>query len=120
MLGRLILSFFCASALVGHATEAAAASPRIVAFGDSLTSGQGIGQAKAYPAVLQQLVDSEGLDFTVVNAGVPGDTSTRALNRLQAALDGDVRILIIALGANDGLRGVPIAQFKANLTRMIE
>jgi len=100
--------------------SARAESPRIVAFGDSLTSGHGIGQARAYPAVLQQRIADAGLRGTVVNAGVSGDTSARALHRLQRALDGDVRILIVALGANDGVRGVPVAQLKANLSRIIE
>jgi len=97
-----------------------AARPRIVAFGDSLTSGHGIGQAHAYPAVLQQRLSEAGLDYIVVNAGVSGDTSGRALRRLDQALRGDVRILILALGANDGLRGIPVAQLKANLVHAIE
>jgi acyl-CoA thioesterase-1 len=57
----------------------------------------------------------------MVNAGVSGDTTTRAVNRFERALDGgNVRVLIVALGANDGVRGVPIAQIKANIGRMIE
>jgi acyl-CoA thioesterase-1 len=91
-----------------------------VALGDSLTSGQGIGAELAYPALLQQRLDAAGLEYTVVNAGVPGDTSTGALRRFERALDGDVRILIVALGANDGLRGVPVERLKENLGRIIE
>jgi acyl-CoA thioesterase-1 len=94
--------------------------PRVVAFGDSLTSGRGIGTAQAFPAILQQRIEREGLEYTVVNAGVSGDTSSRAVRRFDSALDGDVRILILALGANDGLRGVPVAQLKSNLAAMIE
>jgi len=94
--------------------------PRIVAFGDSLTSGRGIGESEAYPAILQRKVDAAGLEFEVVNAGVSGDTSTRALPRLARALDGNVRVLIVELGANDGLRGVPVEQVKNNLDRIIE
>jgi acyl-CoA thioesterase-1 len=97
-----------------------AAVPRIVALGDSLTSGHGIGASRAFPAILQQRLDAAGLNYTVVNAGVSGDTSSGALRRLDRALDGDVRILVVALGANDGLRGVPVAQLKANLSRIIE
>jgi acyl-CoA thioesterase-1 len=96
------------------------ARPRIVVLGDSLTSGRGIGESLAYPAILQQRLDEEGLDYAVVNAGVSGDTSARALRRLESALDGDVRILVVALGANDGLRGVPVAQVKSNVSRIIE
>ena len=94
--------------------------PRIVALGDSLTSGRGIGSDRAYPALIQQRLDAAGLEYEVVNAGVSGDTSTRAVRRFESALDGDVRVLVIALGANDGLRGVAVAQLKANLSRIIE
>ncbi len=95
-------------------------APRIVVLGDSLTSGQGIGRARAFPAVLQQQLDEAGYGYQVVNAGVSGDTSSRAARRLRAALDGNVRVLIVALGANDGLRGVPVSQVKSNLARIIE
>jgi len=94
--------------------------PRIVALGDSLTSGRGIGRSLAFPAVLQRQLDDAGYDYEMVNAGVSGDTSGGALRRLRAALDGDVRVLIVALGANDGLRGVPVQQLKSNLARIIE
>jgi acyl-CoA thioesterase I len=96
------------------------ARPRIVVLGDSLTSGRGIGESNAYPAILQQKLDIEGLDYAVVNAGVSGDTSARALRRLDAVLGADVRILIVELGANDGLRGLPVGQVKANVGRIIE
>ncbi len=94
--------------------------PLIVALGDSLTSGRGIGAAAAFPAVLQERLDAAGYTYRMVNAGVSGDTTTRALRRYQAALDGRVQILIVALGANDGLRGIPVAQLKANLSAIIE
>jgi acyl-CoA thioesterase-1 len=93
---------------------------RVVAFGDSLTSGYGIGESRAFPAILQKKIDDAGLDYEVVNAGVSGDTSSRALPRLERALDGDVRVLIVALGANDGLRGMPIETIRGNLSRIIE
>jgi acyl-CoA thioesterase-1 len=96
------------------------AQPRIVALGDSLTSGRGIGAARAFPAILQQRLDDEGLAFAMINAGVSGDTSARAVRRLEQALDGNVRVLLVALGANDGLRGVPVAEIKSNLGRIVE
>jgi acyl-CoA thioesterase-1 len=102
------------------AATAGQEAPRIVALGDSLTSGYGIGTADAYPALLQARLDDSGYHYHVVNAGVSGDTSARALRRYQKALDGDVKILIVALGANDGLRGVPAAQLKSNLSVIIE
>ena len=107
------------SAVAAH-PSAPVERPRIVAFGDSLTSGRGIGQAQAFPAILQRRLEDQGFDFSVVNAGVSGDTSSRAMRRFDAALDGDVRVLILALGANDGLRGAAVAQLRSNLSRMIE
>jgi acyl-CoA thioesterase-1 len=95
-------------------------APRIVALGDSLTSGRGIGKTDAYPAVLQQRLVDGGYDYYVVNSGVSGDTTARALRRYRDALDGDVKVLIVALGANDGLRGVPVEQLKSNLSAIIE
>jgi acyl-CoA thioesterase I len=94
--------------------------PRIVALGDSLTAGLGLPQELAYPTLLQQRVDAAGLDYEVVNAGVSGDTSAGGLRRLDWSLDGDVRVLILALGANDGLRGVPVAEMRRNLSAIIE
>jgi acyl-CoA thioesterase-1 len=93
---------------------------RIVCLGDSLTSGHGIGSAAAYPALLHQRVRRAGFPYEVVNAGVSRETSAHALARLDRALDGDVRVLIVALGANDGLRGVPVAQLSANLSQIVE
>jgi acyl-CoA thioesterase-1 len=95
-------------------------APRIVVLGDSLTSGHGIGIADAYPALLQARLDDGGYRYQVINAGVSGDTSGRALRRYQQALDGDVKILILALGANDGLRSVPVPELKSNLSAIIE
>jgi len=115
----LFLTLISAAALAAGPAKTVE-RPRVVAFGDSLTSGRGIGASQAFPAILQQRIERDGLDYTVVNAGVSGDTSTRALRRLDAALEGDVRVVILALGANDGLRGVPVAQLKWNLSQMIE
>lgn len=94
--------------------------PRIVVLGDSLTAGLGLVESEAYPALLQQKLDAEGYDFEVVNAGVSGDTSAGGLRRLDWALDGDVKILVVALGGNDALRGLSIDELKGNLTAIIE
>ena len=93
---------------------------RIVCLGDSLTSGHGIGTSVAFPAVLHQRVRRAGFPYEVVNAGVSRDTSAQARARLVRALEGDVRVLIVAIGANDGLRGVPVAQLTDNLSHIIE
>lgn len=94
--------------------------PRIVVLGDSLTAGLGVAKAAAFPSLLQGRLDAAGLDFEVVNAGVSGDTSAGGLARLDWALDGDVRVLIVALGGNDGLRGLPAETLQSNLTQIIE
>ena len=94
--------------------------PRIVAFGDSLTAGLGLLEQEAYPALLQRKVDEAGYEFQVVNAGLSGDTSAGALRRLDWALEGDVRVLIVAFGGNDGLRGLPVSQMKENLSTIID
>jgi acyl-CoA thioesterase I len=96
------------------------ARPRVVFLGDSLTAGLGLPPDAAYPALIQQKIDADGLQFQVVNAGVSGDTSAGGLSRLDWALEGDVRVLLVALGGNDGLRGLPPAELKKNLAAIIE
>lgn len=93
---------------------------KIVALGDSLTSGHGLPPEQAYPSVLDKMLRTAGLPFTVVNHGVSGDTTLGAVRRLDAALEEQPAILIVALGANDGLRGVPVAQVRANLETIIQ
>jgi acyl-CoA thioesterase-1 len=94
--------------------------PRIVFLGDSLTAGLGLLEAQSFPALLQQRIDTDGYDFEVENAGVSGDTSAGGLRRLDWALQGNVKIMVLALGANDGLRGLSTAEMKNNLTQIIE
>ncbi len=89
--------------------------PVIVALGDSLTAGLGVDADKNYPARLQQLIDAGGYAYRVVNAGVSGDTSAQGLNRIQTILDLHPEIVIVALGANDGLRGLPTSETARNL-----
>ena len=89
--------------------------PKIVAFGDSLTAGLGLSAAESYPSVLQKMLEQDGYKYEVVNAGVSGDTSAGGLRRLDWALEGDVRFLILELGANDLLRGQPVSELKNNL-----
>ena len=92
---------------------------RIVAFGDSLTAGLGLPAEEAYPARLQQRLESAGYRGLVVNAGVSGETTAGGLRRIDWALEGEVQILILALGGNDGLRGLPVDQMQDNLARML-
>src|SRR6185312_6493449 len=97
-----------------------ATRPRVVVLGDSLTAGLGLDVASAYPSLLQKWIDRDGLNYEVVNAGVSGDTSAGGLSRLDWALDGDVRFLIVALGGNDALRALPPGELRDNLSAIIE
>ncbi len=94
--------------------------PLIVILGDSLTAGLGLDPRDAYPTLLQQRVDAAGLNFRVVNAGISGDTSAGGLSRVDLALDGDVRVMLVAMGGNDALRALPVADLKRNLAQIIE
>jgi acyl-CoA thioesterase-1 len=95
--------------------------PKVVVLGDSLSAGLGLAQTEAYPALLQEKMRAAGFDWDVVNAGVSGDTSAAGLQRVDWALDEpNVRILLLELGANDGLRGLPVDEMKKNLGAIIE
>jgi len=94
--------------------------PRIVILGDSLTAGYGLDLEQSVPSLIQKQLDHDGYHFEVVNAGVSGDTSAGGLRRLDWSLDGDVRVLVIELGANDGLRGLAPAEMKKNLKAIID
>ena len=109
-----------AAATVPADPDAPPARPRIVALGDSLTIGLGLLEQEAYPALLQNKINEAGYQFEVVNAGVSGDTSAGGLRRLDWALEGNVKVLIVAFGGNDGLRGLPVAQMKENLSQIID
>jgi acyl-CoA thioesterase-1 len=131
-LGCGSLSYGCASEKAQSATAQAGTPadapasrtdderPKIVVLGDSLTAGLGLLETQSYPHLIQEKIDRDGFQFEVVNAGVSGDTSAGGLRRLDWALQEDVRILIVELGANDGLRGLSVAEMKENLGKIIE
>jgi acyl-CoA thioesterase-1 len=102
------------------ATPAADARPRVIVLGDSLTAGLGLTPTDSFPAVLQRKIDAAHLSFQIVNAGVSGDTSAGGLRRLDWSMHDGARVLIVALGANDGLRGLPVREMKQNLAQIIE
>ncbi len=94
--------------------------PKIVAFGDSLTAGFGLAEKESYPYLLQEKLNSDGFNYEVVNAGVSGDTSLGGLERIDWVLEMEnVEVLVLELGANDLLRGVPVARMKENLDKII-
>jgi acyl-CoA thioesterase-1 len=94
--------------------------PIIVAFGDSLTAGAGVDPAQNYPSKLQAKIDQSGYWYRVVNAGVSGETSGQGLSRIEAMSGLRPVIAIVELGANDGLRGLPIEIMRRNLSAIIE
>jgi acyl-CoA thioesterase-1 len=109
-----------APAPVAAATTAPAeARPRIVFLGDSLAAGLGLQPAESIPSLLQARLDAAGYKYEVVNAGVSGDTSAGGVRRLDWSLQGPVELLVLELGANDGLRGLPVPEMKRNLDEII-
>jgi acyl-CoA thioesterase-1 len=105
----------------GEAPNANAGKKRIVILGDSITAGYGLDPQQAYPALLQKEIDAAVSPYTVVNAGVSGDTTAGGLRRVDWALGkAGAEILVIALGGNDGLRGISPAQTAENLAGIID
>jgi acyl-CoA thioesterase-1 len=100
---------------------AAAPSRSIVLFlGDSITAGYGLEMSQAYPALIQQRINQDGLNFRVINAGQSGDTSAGGLARLDWLLKNKVDVLVLELGGNDGLRGLPVEVIRKNLQAIID
>jgi acyl-CoA thioesterase-1 len=96
------------------------AGQTIVVVGDSLSSGYGIAAEQSWVAMLEDRLQAEGYGYQVVNASIAGDTSAGGLRRLDWALEGDVKVLILALGANDALRGLSVDEMRENLRTIIE
>jgi acyl-CoA thioesterase I len=134
----MILRYLCLSGLVAAAlagcepakddpavipsgSETSPQRPTILFLGTSLTAGYGIDPELAYPALIQQRIDSAGLNYHVVNAGVSGETSAGALRRVDWLLQQQpVSILVLETGANDGLRGLPSDSLRANIRTILE
>lgn len=101
--------------------EVAAKKKVILFFGNSLSAGYGVEADESFPAVIEKRIDSLGLPYSVVNAGVTGETTATGLSRIDWVLERqDVAIFVLELGANDGLRGVPPTETKKNLIKMID
>jgi acyl-CoA thioesterase-1 len=92
----------------------------IVCLGDSLTEGYGLAPERAYPSLVERMLRESGHPVRVVNAGISGSTSASAVSRLRWQLRGRPDIVVIALGGNDGLRGIEVATTRANLSAAIE
>lgn len=91
----------------------------ILFFGDSLTAGYGLEPEEAFPALIQAQIDSLALDYTVVNAGLSGETTSGGRNRLSWVLNQKTDVFVLELGANDGLRGIPLKETRNNLKTIV-
>ena len=101
-------------------TQSTAKTKTILFFGNSLTAGMGLDIEQAFPALIQNKIDSLNLDFKVVNAGLSGETTASGKNRLSWVLKQKADIFILELGANDGLRGIPLEETRKNLQIIID
>lgn len=92
----------------------------ILFFGNSLTAGMGLEPSEAFPALIQNRLDSLGYNYEVVNAGLSGETTASGKNRIDWVLNQKVDVFVLELGANDGLRGIPLAETRQNLQEIID
>jgi acyl-CoA thioesterase-1 len=114
----LALCFF-SRAILAHATTPPH-TKTLVFLGDSLTAGLGVSSTEAFPALIAEKIRAAALPFQVENAGLSGDTSAGALRRIDWLLERPIDVLVIELGGNDGLRGLPVKSLKANLQAIID
>ena len=116
-LAMMLVFLFVAAIAVA---EEKARKRTILFLGDSLTSGYGLSAEVAFPAVIQAKIDSLGLGYKVVNAGISGETTSAGLSRMNWMLKRRIDVLVIELGANDGLRGVPLKVTRQNLQAIVD
>jgi acyl-CoA thioesterase-1 len=119
----ILLLLAIVSPALGQTTGAVpAASERrtVVVLGDSLAAGLGVEPEQAFPSLLQKKIDAAGWAYTVVNAGVSGDTSADGLARIDWLLRRSIDVLVLELGGNDGLRGIPVSATRTNLQGILD
>jgi acyl-CoA thioesterase-1 len=92
----------------------------ILFFGDSLTAGYGLSREQAFPALIEQSLSEQGKKYTIINAGLSGETSAGGKSRIDWVLKRPIDIMVLELGANDGLRGLPLEQTRENLQAIID
>ncbi|MFT7269411.1 MAG: acyl-CoA thioesterase-1 [Roseivirga sp.] len=114
----IVASFFIA--LILGSVETDQKRKTIIFFGDSITAGYGLSMEEAFPNLIQNKVDSLGLDYEVINAGLSGEASAGGLDRIDWILKGKPDVFVLELGGNDGLRGLSIDETEANLKAMID
>jgi len=106
--------------LIGFNTLLVFGQKNILMFGDSITAGYGLSEEQAYPALIQDKIDSLGLDHNVINAGLSGETTAGGARRVDWILQQEIDIFLLGLGGNDGLRGIDPDNTKKNLITIIE
>lgn len=106
--------------LIAFNTFSALGQKNILMFGDSITAGYGLDEDQAYPALIQEKIDSLGLNHNVVNAGLSGETTAGGARRVDWILQQQIDIFLLGLGGNDGLRGIDPEETKRNLVTIIE
>ncbi len=111
----VLVSFLLPMMLYGQETP-----KRVLFFGDSITAGYGIGEAKAFPALIQQKIDSLSWNFKAVNGGSSGETSAGGVSRIDWMLRQPISVFVLELGGNDGLRGIDLDATKQNLQKIID
>jgi acyl-CoA thioesterase-1 len=113
-----MIRIFCAALLFAAATAQAAT---VLVIGDSLSAAYGIGAREGWVTLLEERLKREKFDYSVVNASISGETTSGGATRVEEALSrARPALVIVALGGNDGLRGLPVAQMKANLSRIVQ
>ncbi|MEX2477908.1 MAG: arylesterase [Gracilimonas sp.] len=112
----LLLLFFTIGSLQAQDSE----TKTILFFGDSITAGLGVDKSQAFPALIQNRIDSLGLSYEVINGGSSGETSAGGLRRIDWTLQRHIDIMILELGGNDGLRGIDLNSTKENLQQIID
>jgi acyl-CoA thioesterase I len=121
LIRNLKIIFFTLGFLISRESHAAEPKSRTILFlGNSITAGFGLDPAQAFPALIQKKIDARRWSFQVVNGGQSGDTSSGGLGRLDWLLKNRVDVLVLELGANDGLRGLPVETTRKNLQAIIE
>ena len=106
--------------IITEGSSKGSTSKTILFFGDSLTAGMGLDPQNAFPALIQSTLDSLNMNYTVVNSGLSGETTASGKNRLDWVLNQNADVFVLELGANDGLRGIPLSETRKNLQYIID
>lgn len=114
------LLFFLPLFILGFTTALHAAPKRLLALGDSVTEGYGVARESAWPALVEKKIKAAGQDWVVINAGISGSTSASGPSRVKWQLKTKTDLMILALGANDGLRGLSTEETEKNLAQTVE